>query len=86
LRLRAPRNHCRRGDDFDLTWGASDEGAAAPKTAPSTLIDVENRRPSEADHIIGDLVRRADPFGIEVPILARGAVQSANLRGAAVGG
>jgi hypothetical protein len=33
------------------------------------LINVENRRPGEAEDIIGDLVRRADPFGIEVPIL-----------------
>ena len=33
------------------------------------LYDVENRRPTEADHILGDLVRRADRLGIEVPIL-----------------
>ena len=37
--------------------------------APSMLYDVENRRPTEADHILGDLVRRADRLGIEVPIL-----------------
>ena len=37
--------------------------------APSMLYDVENRRSTEADHIIGDLVRRADRLGIEVPIL-----------------
>jgi len=33
------------------------------------LYDVENRRSTEADHILGDLVRRADRLGIEVPIL-----------------
>lgn len=37
--------------------------------APSMLYDVENGRPTEADHILGDLVRRADRLGIEVPIL-----------------
>ena len=37
--------------------------------APSMLYDVENRRSTEADHILGDLVRRADRLGIEVPIL-----------------
>jgi 2-dehydropantoate 2-reductase len=36
--------------------------------APSMLYDVENRRPTEADHMLGDLVRRADRLGIEVPI------------------
>jgi hypothetical protein len=35
------------------------------------LYDVENRRPTEADHMLGDLVRRADRLGIEVPILRR---------------
>jgi 2-dehydropantoate 2-reductase len=37
--------------------------------APSMLFDVENGRPTEADHILGDLVRRADRLGIAVPIL-----------------
>jgi ketopantoate reductase len=32
------------------------------------LINVENGRPAEAD-LIGDLVRRADRLGIDVPIL-----------------
>lgn len=36
---------------------------------PSTLHDMENGRPTEGDHIIGDLVRRADRLGVEVPIL-----------------
>jgi 2-dehydropantoate 2-reductase len=39
------------------------------ETAPSMLYDVENGRRTEADHILGDLVRRADRLGIEVPIL-----------------
>jgi 2-dehydropantoate 2-reductase len=37
--------------------------------APSMLYDIEAGRPTEADHIFGDLVRRADRLGIEVPIL-----------------
>jgi 2-dehydropantoate 2-reductase len=37
--------------------------------APSMLFDVENGRTTEADHIIGDLVRRADKLGVNVPIL-----------------
>lgn len=39
------------------------------ETAPSMLYDVENGRRTEADHILGDLLRRADRLGIEVPIL-----------------
>jgi 2-dehydropantoate 2-reductase len=31
---------------------------------PSTLHDMENGRPTESDHIIGDLVRRADRLGV----------------------
>ena len=37
--------------------------------APSMLFDIEAGRPTEAEHIFGDLVRRADRFGVEVPIL-----------------
>jgi 2-dehydropantoate 2-reductase len=37
--------------------------------APSILYDIENGRPTEGEHIIGDLVRRADRLGVEVPIL-----------------
>ena len=33
------------------------------------LFDVENGRPTEADHIVGDLVRRADRLGVDAPIL-----------------
>jgi 2-dehydropantoate 2-reductase len=36
---------------------------------PSTLHDMENGQRTEGDHIIGDLVRRANRLGIEVPIL-----------------
>ena len=37
--------------------------------APSILQDIENGRPTEGDHIIGDLLRRADRLGVEAPIL-----------------
>jgi 2-dehydropantoate 2-reductase len=37
--------------------------------APSMLFDIENGRPTEAEHIFGDLVRRADRLGVEAPIL-----------------
>jgi len=36
---------------------------------PSMLHDLENGRPTEGDHIIGDMVRRADRLGVAVPIL-----------------
>lgn len=36
---------------------------------PSLLSDIENGRPTEGDHIVGDLVRRADRLGVDVPIL-----------------
>jgi 2-dehydropantoate 2-reductase len=36
---------------------------------PSILFDIENGRPTEGEHIIGDLVRRADRLGVEAPIL-----------------
>jgi len=36
---------------------------------PSTLYDIENGRPTEGDHIIGDMVRRADRLGVDAPIL-----------------
>jgi len=37
--------------------------------APSMLFDIESGRPTEAEHIFGDLVRRADRLGIDAPIL-----------------
>ena len=37
--------------------------------APSMLYDIEAGRPTEGDHILGDLVRRADWLSTEVPIL-----------------
>jgi 2-dehydropantoate 2-reductase len=37
--------------------------------APSMLYDMENGRPTEAEHIIGDLVRRAGRLAIAAPIL-----------------
>ena len=36
---------------------------------PSMLIDMEDGRPTEGEHIIGDLVTRAAKTGIAVPIL-----------------
>jgi 2-dehydropantoate 2-reductase len=36
---------------------------------PSILVDLEHGRPSEGDHTIGDLVRRAERHGIAVPRL-----------------
>jgi 2-dehydropantoate 2-reductase len=41
-------------------------GSAA---APSMLYDIEAGRPTEAEHISGDLVHRADRHGVDVPIL-----------------
>jgi len=36
---------------------------------PSILDDLDARRPTEGEHTIGDLVRRADLHGVAVPIL-----------------
>lgn len=36
---------------------------------PSTLHDMESGRPTEGEHIIGDLVRRAERHGIAAPVL-----------------
>ena len=44
-------------------------GDTASSAAPSMLFDIENGRPTEAEHIVGDLVCRADRLGVEVPIL-----------------
>jgi 2-dehydropantoate 2-reductase len=37
--------------------------------APSILFDIENARPTEGEHVVGDLVRRADRLGVDAPIL-----------------
>jgi hypothetical protein len=37
--------------------------------APSMFFDIENNRQTEAEHIFGDLVRRADRLGVQAPIL-----------------
>jgi len=37
--------------------------------APSILLDMEECRPTEGEHPSGDLVDRATPRGIAVPIL-----------------
>jgi 2-dehydropantoate 2-reductase len=39
------------------------------RAAPSILHDIENGRPTEWDHVVGDFVRRADRLGLEAPIL-----------------
>jgi 2-dehydropantoate 2-reductase len=36
---------------------------------PSIAVDLEAGRPTEAEHTIGDLVRRADRHGVDVPTL-----------------
>jgi 2-dehydropantoate 2-reductase len=36
---------------------------------PSLLADIENGRPTEGEHVIGDLARRADQHGVEAPIV-----------------
>ena len=36
---------------------------------PSILVDLAAGRPTEGEHTIGDLVRRADRHGLEVPLL-----------------
>jgi 2-dehydropantoate 2-reductase len=37
--------------------------------APSILVDMEEGRPTEGEHTIGDLVQRAARRGVPVPIL-----------------
>lgn len=37
--------------------------------APSMLYDIENGRQTESEHIFGDMVRRAERLGVEVPIV-----------------
>ena len=35
---------------------------------PSMLVDMENGRPMEIEHIIGELVRMAHECGVSVPV------------------
>jgi 2-dehydropantoate 2-reductase len=42
---------------------------AGSNYGPSILSDMENGRPTEGEHVVGDLVRRADRLGVDVPIL-----------------
>jgi len=44
-------------------------GEIGSNAAPSMLFDIENGRQTEAEHIVGDLVNRADRLGVNVPIL-----------------
>jgi 2-dehydropantoate 2-reductase len=36
---------------------------------PSILVDMENGRTTEGEHVIGDMVRRAEKHGVAVPVL-----------------
>jgi 2-dehydropantoate 2-reductase len=36
---------------------------------PSLLADIENGRPTEGEHVVGDLVRRPKKFKIKIPLL-----------------
>lgn len=44
-------------------------GQAGSTYGPSMLIDMEDGRPTEGEHTIGDMVERADRHGIHVPVL-----------------
>jgi 2-dehydropantoate 2-reductase len=44
-------------------------GEIGSNAAPSMLFDIENERPTEAEHIVGDLLSRADRHGVNAPIL-----------------
>ena len=39
------------------------------KWSPSMLHDLRMGNPTEADHIIGDMIRRAQSHGIDTPYL-----------------
>jgi 2-dehydropantoate 2-reductase len=56
---------------------------------PSIAADFEAGRPTEGEHTIGDLVRRADQRGLDVPILRAALcnlqIQEARSRGSARG-
>jgi len=51
-------------DVFIQMWckPASDYG-------PSLLADIENSRPTEGEHVVGDLVCRADRLGLDAPMV-----------------
>ena len=36
---------------------------------PSLLAEIENSRPTEGEHVVGDLVNRADRLGLDTPML-----------------
>jgi 2-dehydropantoate 2-reductase len=44
-------------------------GQPGSNYGPSLLADIENGRPTEGEHVIGDLARRADRLGVDAPIL-----------------
>lgn len=47
----------------------SPSGPLGPLYRPSIAVDLGEGRPTEGEHTIGDLVRRAERRGVEVPIL-----------------
>ena len=44
-------------------------GQSGSNFGPSLLADIETRRPTEGEHVIGDLARRADRLGVDAPIV-----------------
>ena len=44
-------------------------GQSGSNFGPSLLADIENGRPTEGEHVIGDLARRADRLGVDAPIV-----------------
>lgn len=67
LRVAAAAGH--RPDDAQLdAYRAALTERGSPLTA-SMLRDVERGGPTEAEHILGDLARRAGEHGIDVPLL-----------------
>src|SRR5213595_2926380 len=45
-------------------------GGRPPADGPSMLIDIEDGRPTEGEHTIGDLMERASCRGVSTPILS----------------
>jgi len=45
-------------------------GGRPPADGPSMLIDIEDGRPTEGEHTIGDLMERANCRGVSTPILS----------------
>lgn len=59
--------HSLRPDVLDRTRAMLTEPGSS--LAASMLRDVERGGPTEADHIVGDMLARAKPFGLSAPLL-----------------